>query len=153
MASDVTLVTSFPSDRCHHGAMTVGSRTVLVVDDDASLRQALESVLVGLGYRVLTAGSPDTAYALLGSELVDAALLDVRLPTMSGLALCTAISHGWPTLAGCIAFITADADAEDVRPWLDHTRCTVFRKPFRPVEITEWLRTTLRARDRKVAGR
>ena len=68
------------------GRMRVASRTVLIVDDDASLRQALESVLVGMGYRVVTAGSPDTAYALLRSEPVDAALLDVRLPTMSGLA-------------------------------------------------------------------
>jgi len=128
------------------GRMRVASRTVLIVDDDASLRQALESVLVGMGYRVVTAGSPDTAYALLRSEPVDAALLDVRLPTMSGLALYTAISHGWPALAGCIAFITAHPDADDVRPWLDHSGCTVFRKPFRPQQITEWLHATLRAR-------
>src|SRR5207247_9053902 len=106
------------------GRMRVASRTVLIVDDDASLRQALESVLVGLGYRVLTAGSPDTAYALLGSELVDAALLDVRLPTMSGLALYTAISPGWPTLAGCIAFITAAADDQYGGRRPAHPRCT-----------------------------
>jgi hypothetical protein len=34
-------------------------------------------------------------------------------------------------LEGCIAFITGDADAADVRPWLEYRPCTVFRKPFR----------------------
>jgi len=129
------------------------SRTVLIVDDDATLRRALESVLVPLGYRVLTTGEPDTAYALAGSEQVDAALVDIRLPMMSGVSLYIALVHRSPALAGCVAFITGDADAADVRPWLERHECTVFRKPFRPQELTDWLDTALRARDRKTASR
>src|SRR2546427_8146482 len=56
--------------------------TVLVVDDDAVLRSSLESVLGDLGYRVLSTGSPDVAYQLLGTEPALAVLLDVRLLTM-----------------------------------------------------------------------
>src|ERR1700674_5814337 len=62
-------------------------RTMLIVDDDAMLRAALESVFAPLGYRVLTAGDGDAADALLASESIDAVLLDVRLPGTSGLAL------------------------------------------------------------------
>jgi CheY-like chemotaxis protein len=89
--------------------------TILIVDDDASLRAALESVFAPLGYRVLTAADGDAAYALLASEPADAVLLDVRLPGMSGLALYLAIVHRWPRLEGRIAFMSGDADAPDVQ--------------------------------------
>ncbi len=126
--------------------------TVLVVDDDASLRAALESVLGSLGYRVLTSAEPDSAYALLGRESVDAVLMDVRLPTISGLALSLAIVHRWPHLQDRVAFMTADADAPDVQPWLQLHHSTVFQKPFRFEQLAHWLDTTLQGRDREAAG-
>jgi DNA-binding NtrC family response regulator len=131
--------------------MDATPRTLLIVDDDAILRGALESVFAPLGYRVLTAADPDAAYAILASSPVDAVLLDVRLPTMSGLALYLAIVHRWPQLEGRIAFMTADANAPDVRPWLDMHHCTVFPKPFRFQQLAHWLDATLLARDRKAA--
>jgi DNA-binding response OmpR family regulator len=127
-------------------------RTVLVVDDDATLRGALDSVLASQGYRVLTAGEPDAAYGFLARVPVDAVLLDVRLPTMSGLALYLAIVSRWPTLTGRIAFMTADAHAPDVGPWLDRHHCTVFPKPFRFAQLAHWLDATLQQPDRQVAG-
>src|SRR3972149_4855441 len=109
--------------------MKVPPRTVLIVDDDFTLRGALQSALVAMGCRVLTAAAPDTAYAPPAAEPappsplraggpVDAVLLDVRLPTMSGLALYLAIVHRWPQLEGRIAVMTGGADAPDGRPRL-----------------------------------
>lgn len=115
------------------------SHTVLLVDDDPVLRRSLESVLGGLGYRVLGTGSPDSAFELLGTESPQAVLLDVRLPGMSGLSLSLAITHRWPQLRGRIALMTADADAPDVRAWVERNPCTVIRKPFSARQITEWL--------------
>jgi DNA-binding response OmpR family regulator len=118
--------------------------TVLVVDDEAGLRRVVERMLTRQGYRVLTAGSAETAYELLTSEEADALLLDIHLPTMSGLALYLAIVHRWPALEGRIAIMTGDAEAEDVRTWLEHHRCTVIRKPFNLDEVTGWLSAVLR---------
>jgi DNA-binding response OmpR family regulator len=118
--------------------------TVLVVDDEAGLRRVVERILTRQGYRVLTAGSAETAYELLASEEADALLLDIHLPTMSGLALYLAIVHRWPALEGRIAIMTGDAEAEDVRVWLEHHRCTVLRKPFNMDEVTGWLGVVLR---------
>src|SRR5204863_128344 len=87
-------------------AMIAALGTVLVVDDDAVLRSSLESVLGDLGYRVLSTGSPDVAYQLLGTESALAVLLDVRLPTMSGLSLYLAMTHRWPRLRGRVALMT-----------------------------------------------
>ena len=127
--------------------------TVLIVDDDATLRAALESVFAPLGYRVLTAANGEAAEALLASELVDAVMLDVRLPGMSGLAWYLAIVHRWPRLEGRIAFMTGDADAADVHSWLERGRHTVIRKPFSFRQIADWLAVALRAPDRSASDR
>jgi len=72
--------------------------TVLIVDDEAGLRRVLERYLERHGYRVLSAGTAESAYEILSSEEADALLLDIHLPTMSGLALYLAIIHRWPAL-------------------------------------------------------
>ena len=132
--------------------MAVKPRTILIVDDDATLRGALESVLAPLGYRVLCSGNPEGAYDLLAGEAADAVLLDVRLPTMSGLALYLAIVHRWPALEGRIAIMTGDAEAQEVRSWLEQNRCTVLRKPFNLREISVWLEGVWRVRERETGN-
>ena len=132
--------------------MTTSERTVLIVDDDAALRRVLERALVRDGYRVLSAGSAETAYTLLESQQPDALLLDIQLPTMSGLALYLAIVHRWPHLDGRIAIMTGDAEAEEVRSWLEQHRCTVLRKPFDLREISAWLDHGLRSRQREMGN-
>jgi DNA-binding NtrC family response regulator len=117
--------------------------TVLIVDDEAGLRRVLERFLERQGYRVLSAGAAESAYELLASEEADALLLDIHLPTMSGLALYLAIIHRWPALEGHIAIMTGDAEAEEVRTWLDHHRCTVIRKPFNLKQIADWVSSSL----------
>src|SRR3989442_6176329 len=85
--------------------------TVVIVDDEVPLRRVLERSLSREGYRVVTAGSAEAAYALLATEQANALLLDIHLPTMSGLALYLAIVHRWPALQGRIAIMTGDAEA------------------------------------------
>jgi DNA-binding response OmpR family regulator len=123
--------------------------TILIVEDEAALRRVLERVLARAGYRVLAAASAETAYELLASEPADAVLLDVQLPTMSGLALYLALVHRHPTLAGRIAIMSGDAEAEHVRSWLEHNPCTVLKKPFDVREIVEWARELLDDSDRR----
>src|SRR3979409_1301665 len=91
--------------------MTRQLRTVLIVDDEAPLRRVLERSLSRDGYRVVTAGSAETAYELLATEQPDALLLDIHLPTMSGLALYLAIVHRWPALEGRIRSMSGDGAA------------------------------------------
>lgn len=126
--------------------------TVLIVDDEAGLRRVLERILTRHGYRVLTASSAEAAYELLVSEEADALLLDIHLPTMSGLALYLAIIHRWPNLEGRIAIMTGDAEADEVRTWLEHHRCTVIRKPFNLDQVTEWVAAVLQPRGRSTGA-
>jgi DNA-binding response OmpR family regulator len=131
--------------------MTVRPRTVLIVDDEAPLRRVLDRLLTREGYRVIGAGCAETAYELLASEQADALLLDIQLPTLSGLALYLAIVHRWPALQGRIAIMTGDAEAEEVRTWLECHRCPVLRKPFSLSEIRQWLEAVLRLDETSLA--
>lgn len=132
--------------------MTRALPTVLIVDDEAPVRRVLERMLGRAGYRVLSTGSAEAAYALLDSEMADALLLDIHLPTMSGLALYLAIVHRWPALDGRIAIMTGDAGADEVRSWLEHHHCTVIRKPFDIAEISAWLAGVLRVQQRELGN-
>ena len=129
--------------------MTQQPYTVLIVDDEAPLRRVLERLLSRQGYRVLSAGSAETAYELLATAHANAVLLDIQLPTMSGLALYLAIIHRWPAFEGCIAIMTGDADADDVRTWLERHRCPVIRKPFDLKEISDWVAAVIELQQRR----
>jgi two-component system cell cycle sensor histidine kinase/response regulator CckA len=60
--------------------------TVLIVDDEELVRHYLERILVGGGYRVITATSGEEAFSLLhaGGDLIDLVITDLRMPRMSG---------------------------------------------------------------------
>ena len=114
-------------------------KTVLVVEDDPILRRALLSGLGSHGYRVFATGSPDIAYGMLADEEIDAILLDVRLPTMSGLAFHLAAVHRWPHLSDRIALMTGNPEADDVRAWQRKNGGALFAKPFSSETVTRWL--------------
>ena len=66
-------------------------KRILAVDDDPTALSALRQILTQKGYEVVTAPDGETGLALLGSEPVDLALLDVTLPGMSGYDVCRRI--------------------------------------------------------------
>jgi CheY-like chemotaxis protein len=72
--------------------------TVLVVDDDPSVRRCLGEFLEGEGYKVLSAPHGRAALAVLEDERPSLLLIDVSMPIMNGLKLVEAVSH-YPDLA------------------------------------------------------
>lgn len=125
---------------------------VLVVDDDAGLRRVLGRYLTRCGYRVLLSATPEDAYQTLHSERPDAVLLDIHMPTMSGLALYVAIVNRWPALRGRIAIMTGDAEAEDVRSWFAQHDCALLAKPFDLDAVAGWVRSVVRQPQREAGN-
>ncbi len=63
------------------GAVTGGSETVLVVDDEADIRENVGTILSGLGYTVMKAASADEARGMLGQQAkIDLLFTDVIMP-------------------------------------------------------------------------
>lgn len=86
-----------------------GVRTVLVVDDDETIRRVLDSFLSLEGYRVLLASDGAAALDLLQREPADVILLDMRMPVMDGWEFSRRYRQGSWT-APLVAF-TAGRDA------------------------------------------
>jgi len=66
-------------------SQSAARRRILVVDDDRGLSLALSTLLKAVGHAVETAGDGPDALALLREHDFDIVLLDIGLPTMSGL--------------------------------------------------------------------
>ena len=70
-------------------------KRVLVVEDEASIREMVALNLKMAGWEVVEAPSAERALELMHSgERCDAALLDIMLPGMDGLSLCETIRRG-----------------------------------------------------------
>ena len=71
-------------------------KTVLVVEDDPELRELMEVILEGRGYRVLTAGEGQEALTKVRQETPGLILLDLKMPGMNGWAFAQAFraQHG-----------------------------------------------------------
>ena len=103
-------------------------RRVLLVDDDADCRDALQIVLEASSYDVLSAGSAEEALSMLTGETVDIAILDMMMEENdSGAALAHRIRR-CPGLAEVpIILVTAVAEK------------TGFRVPLSTRQEREWL--------------
>jgi DNA-binding response OmpR family regulator len=108
-----------------------GASTVLIVDDEPSLRLLCRVNLELEGYRVLEAASLDEARALLSAEPVDLALLDVHVGSERGLELLPELRAQEPPAAVVVLSGTSDV-TPDVRASVD----AVLGKPFELHELT-----------------
>ena len=61
------------------------AKTILVIDDSASLRQVVRMALTGAGYDVLEAGDGKAALALMDGRQVNMAVCDINMPVMNGI--------------------------------------------------------------------
>jgi signal transduction histidine kinase len=81
------------------GTSAIGAETILVVEDDESLRHYAVEILSELGYRVLDAPNGATALKILETESVDLLFTDIVMPGgMDGRELAQAASRRWPKL-------------------------------------------------------
>lgn len=104
-------------------------KRLLVVDDEAPIRQAVALYFVSLGHAVDVAGTGREAIARAGEARYDAVMLDLRLPDMTGdqvLAQMEQLPHG----VGRVVFVTGDTTSESARRVLEATGRATISKPF-----------------------
>jgi DNA-binding response OmpR family regulator len=122
--------------------------TVLVVDDEAIVRDVVTRYLERDGHHVVAAGDGDEARDLIEREAPSLVLLDVMLPgETDGLALCRWIRS---TSELPVILLTARGDEADRRVGLELGANDYVTKPFSPRELATRVKTVLR-RARPVA--
>jgi two-component system phosphate regulon response regulator OmpR len=114
---------------------------ILVVDDDARLRELLRRYLAGEGFRVTIAADAAEARERLAGIAFDLIVLDVMMPGENGLALTEALrrTHDIP-----IVLLTARGAPEDRISGFEHGADDYLAKPFEPRELLLRIRTILR---------
>ena len=68
--------------------------TILIVDDEKSMRDFLKILLTKEGYDVIVAGDGNQALTALGKNRVDLVISDIRMPGMGGLELLAKVKEG-----------------------------------------------------------
>jgi DNA-binding response OmpR family regulator len=115
--------------------------TVLVVDDEPTIREIVVGYLQRDGFRTLEAADGHRARELLETEPPDLVVLDVMLPGPDGLELCRWIrSHSRLP----IIMLTARGEESDRIVGLELGADDYVTKPFSPRELTARVRTVLR---------
>jgi PAS domain S-box-containing protein len=124
-----------------NGSASSGTETLLVVEDDGSVRSLTARLLREAGYRVHVAASPSEAIALVRSteDLIDLLVTDVVMPQMSGRALADVLRSMKPRLRVLFVSGYADTAFDDE----SEERLDFLAKPFTPSSLRRRVREIL----------
>lgn len=114
------------------------SASVLVVDDEAHIRESLEKLVTRFGYSVKTAASAEEADSWISSQRFDVCLLDIQLPRMKGVEFLSWALERDPELA--VIMLTGLDDPELAIECIEQGARTYLVKPVE----ADFLRLALR---------
>ncbi|MCE0486793.1 response regulator transcription factor [Ornithinimicrobium sediminis] len=129
------------------------ARTVLVVEDDPTINQALSDRLTAEGFAVARAVDGPGALTAFAEHAPDLVVLDLMLPGIDGLEVCRRVQAQRPVP---VLMLTAKVEETDVLVGLGVGADDYLTKPFRMRELVARVRALLRRVDRAVelaAGR
>ena len=115
--------------------------SILVVDDELSMREFLKILLEKEGYAAQTAANPAEALALVRQGAIDLLISDIKMPGGSGLGLLEELRAGG--LSVPVILITAYASPEDAVRAMKGGAYDYITKPFNVPEIKEIIKNAL----------
>jgi len=125
--------------------MNTETETVLVVDDESSVREVLSVALAEQGVNVLTAGTAEEGLSVMEGATISVAIVDIKLPGMSGIDLLAEIKRRSPSTE--VIIMTSYASLETVIEAIRREAYDYIQKPFEDLDIV-WI-TVRRALERR----
>ncbi len=130
-----------PPSTVDRSALPHGSESILLVEDDARVRQVIEEMLTALGYRVTSAGDGMRAMEFAEAEMPDLLVTDVVMPGMNGRTLADRLRRrrqGLPVL-----FMSGYSDDPAHRTSPERPGIAHLQKPFSMQVLAERVRELL----------
>jgi PAS domain S-box-containing protein len=120
-----------------------GHETILLVEDEAALRDLVRETLQEMGYSVLEAGDGRTALELVEQQTtpIDLLLTDVVMPQMSGRELAQVLTARWPAMK--VLFMSGYMDDKAMRQELLTAQVNFLAKPFTRSTLASKVRDVL----------
>ncbi len=119
-------------------------RKVLVVEDEAAIREMLAFNLGRAGYQVLSAATGMEARMSIADQYPDVVLMDWMLPDMSGLELTRQLKRDPETREVPVIMLTARVEEDDRVAGLEGGADDYITKPFSPRELLARIKAVLR---------
>ncbi|MFK4227251.1 response regulator transcription factor [Streptomyces sp. NPDC019890] len=116
---------------------------VLIADDDVDIRDLVAFKLTQSGHEVIAVEDGMAALKAARSEPVDVALLDIRMPGMSGLDVCRELRAAPETESLPVILITARSQEGDVETGFAAGADDYIIKPFSPRELSSRVQAVL----------
>lgn len=120
------------------------AKTVLIVDDEAPIREMIAVALEMADYRVLEADNAQTAHAMVVDHQPDLLLLDWMMPGTSGIELARRLKRETATSELPIILLTAKGEEDNKILGLEAGADDYITKPFSPRELVARLKAVLR---------
>jgi len=120
------------------------TRTVLIVDDDARVRDVIRDIVIEQGYQVVTAENGERAIEEIERQHFDLVLLDLVLPSLSGIEVLRKLKAKDDEVM--VVIVTGYGDYPIALEAMALGPILVVRKPFLKSDITHVLSTLTRVR-------
>ena len=121
-----------------------GSKRVLIVDDEAPIREMIAVALEMAGYECLEAENANAAHGLIVDDKPDMVLLDWMMPGASGIEFARRLRKDETTADIPIIMLTAKGDEDNKIKGLEAGVDDYITKPFSPRELVARLKAVLR---------
>jgi len=148
--------------------VTKDKPSILIVEDDANIRETLSLILQQKGYHTDTASNGQEAIQKTKAKFFNLALLDIKLPDMEGTRLLTAMHQntpkmtkimitGYPSLENATEALNLGADAYIIKPVKPEKLLALIKEKLEEQsqaekmteeKVTEWIKTRARKLER-----
>jgi two-component system aerobic respiration control protein ArcA len=120
--------------------------SILVIDDDETIRASLKRILEAEGYRVLLAADGTQLSSVLDDSGLDLIILDIGLPWINGFELAKLMKESTDLKSIPLIFVSGKTSELDVRRGFDVGADDFIKKPYEVEEIRKAVRTLLTLR-------
>ncbi|MHB8968932.1 MAG: response regulator [Pirellulaceae bacterium] len=118
--------------------------SVLVVEDEADIRELVSYTLLKDGYQVASVATGEEALAIAGARAPDLMILDLLLPGVDGLSVCRKLRANPKTAGVAIIMLTAKGEESDIVTGLNTGANDYITKPFSRNVLLARVRAVLR---------
>lgn len=118
-------------------------RTILVIEDDETIRMALRRMFEGEGYRVLAAADGTQLSTVLDNSAVDLIVLDVGLPWINGFELAQMMKAHEDLCDIPLVFLSARTGDDDVKRGFEVGADDYIKKPFDIEKVKRTINTLI----------
>ena len=134
---------SRPWGRSERPAGDVVGASILVVEDETPLANAVVDALTDAGYLVDHAQDGEEGLAKVKDQAFDLVICDVKMPRLDGKAFYALLAAAVPALAKRVIFVTGDVAGTDAGKFLEESGCRWLAKPFRLNDLLRAVREAL----------